>query len=46
MVSITISDDIRALAEPQKNIELFERAYFTSDLDLVDIVIIAIDDHE
>ena len=46
LVSITISDDIRILADQHKNIELIERAFVNSDLDLTDIVIIAIDDHE
>lgn len=46
LVSINISDDVRALAGPHSNIELIERPYATTDLDLVDIVIVAIDDHE
>lgn len=46
LVSITIGDDIRALADAHTNIELIDRPYVTSDLDLIDIVIIAIDDHE
>lgn len=44
LVSITISNDIRSLAEKHKNIELIEREYQINDLDLKDIVIIAIDD--
>ena len=45
LVSISISDEVRSLAD-STNVEVFERAFFTSDLDLVDIVIIAIDDHD
>lgn len=46
LVSTTISDDIRNLADQFSNIELMERPYHTNDLDFTDIVIIAIDDHE
>ena len=46
LVSITISDGVRNLAEDNANIELIRRPYLSSDLDLVDIVIIAVDDHE
>ena len=46
LVSITISDDVRELAGTRTNIELVERPYAIGDLDPVDIVIVAIDDHE
>ncbi|MBC7826903.1 MAG: TSUP family transporter, partial [Chitinophagaceae bacterium] len=46
LVSITIGDDVRSLADQHANIELIERPFLNSDLDLTDIVIIAIDDHE
>lgn len=46
LVSITISEEIRNLAEQYSNIELIQRAYQIDDLNLTDIVIIAIDDHE
>ena len=46
LVSISISDEIRRLADQHANIELVERPYVNSDLDLTDIVIIAIDDHK
>ena len=46
LVSISISEEVRNLAAGYDNVALYERAYQTSDLDLIDIVIIAIDDHD
>jgi uncharacterized protein len=46
LVSITINDAIRKMAVDHDNIELIQRPYQVVDLDLIDIVIIAIDDHE
>lgn len=46
LVSITISEEVRNLASDYSNVQLFERPYQASDLDLVDIVIVAIDDHD
>lgn len=44
LVSITINDEIRKLAEGNAAIELIERAYQESDLDSMDIVVIAVND--
>lgn len=46
LVSITISEEVRKLAAGYKNVVLHERPYQISDLDLIDIVIVAIDDHD
>ena len=46
LVSITLSDDVRTVAAAFPQVELVESAFVASDLDLVDIVIVAIDDHE
>src|SRR5437870_134433 len=45
LVAITVSAEIKKIAENNKNIELFERAFETEDLSFADIVIVAIDDH-
>lgn len=45
LVSTTISDEVRKLAKEYSNVQLIERPYHNQDLELIDIVIIAIDDH-
>jgi uncharacterized protein len=44
LVSITICNEIRSLAEDHPNIELKERVFLPLDVDERDVVIIAIDD--
>jgi uncharacterized protein len=44
LVSITICDEVRALAANHSNIELKERIFLPLDVDERDVVIIAIDD--
>ena len=44
LVSITINDQIKALAEKHSNIRLFGRAFVPHDLEEADIVIIAVDE--
>ena len=44
LVGISISDEIKELSLEHENIQLFERAFESSDLDDVDLVITAIDD--
>lgn len=46
LVAISISDEIRTLASAYHNIQLAERAFDVKDLNDVQVVIIAIDDHE
>ena len=46
LVSITICEEIRSLSKQYPNIQLIERPYHNRDLELIDIVIIAIDDHK
>lgn len=44
LVAIKISDEVRKLASSYSNINLIERVFLPSDLNDIDIVIIAIDD--
>jgi siroheme synthase-like protein len=44
LVSISISDEIRKLASENAAISLIERPYQASDLEQIDIVVIAVDD--
>lgn len=46
LVGISISDVIKDLSLEQENIQLFERAFESADLDDTDLVITAIDDKE
>jgi hypothetical protein len=46
LVSITIDDTIKSLASDHPNITLIQRAYTTSDLDDIDIAIVAVNDIE
>lgn len=46
LVGIIINDDVRALALKHDNIQLEERAFDVSDLDEVQVVIVAVNDHE
>jgi len=46
LVAISISDEIRILAEKNTHIELLEKPYDSDDLDEVDLVIAAIDDKD
>jgi siroheme synthase-like protein len=44
LVALTISSEVRNLAKPYKNVQLFERDFKTSDLDNAQLVIIGIND--
>src|SRR5579871_4783548 len=44
LVAIAIGEKIKELAAVHPNIQLFERAYQTSDLDQANIVIVAVND--
>lgn len=46
LVSIKISEDVRAMADQYSNIELIERPFVLTDLEGMDIIIIAVDDHD
>ncbi len=44
LVALSISGEIRAIAAATPTLQLFERAYTPADLDLADIVIVAVND--
>ena len=46
LVAITISDDVRRVAEEYPNLQLIERAFKTEDLDEADLVILAVNDRD
>ncbi len=45
-MSITIRKEIYKLAKEHLNIELIERPYQEEDLDIADIIIVAVNDRE
>ncbi len=46
LVAISITEEVKAIAESHQNIVLFERAFDVADLDEADLVIIAVNDKQ